>query len=171
MYTVSVATPEDIPVLLELVNSAYRGEPSRKGWTTEADLIAGDIRTSTEDLAKLMARPGAVILKTCAENGALGACVFLEKHDNRLYLGMFSVSPELQGQGIGKILLYGAEEQARTFECTSIYMQVISLRHELIAWYERHGYRNTGEYRPFDAPLEFGVPRQPLEFVILEKVI
>jgi hypothetical protein len=50
-------------------------------------------------------------------------------------------------------------------------MQVISLRDELIAWYERHGYHNTGERRPFDGPLKFGVPRQDLEFVILEKVL
>jgi hypothetical protein len=94
------ATLHDIPALLRLINSAYRGEPSRQGWTTEADLISGDIRTDAADLAELLARPDAVIFKATTETGLLGGCVFLEKRSHRLYLGMLSVLPELQGHGI-----------------------------------------------------------------------
>jgi len=169
MYATSTASNRDIPELLPLINRAYRGEPSRAGWTTEADFLSGDIRTDTADLAQLMARPEAVFLKACDASGVIGGCVFLEKRDGRLYLGMLSVEPGLQGQGIGKLLLRGAEDVARQLACPSIYMQVIALRTELIAWYERHGYRTTGERRPFDAPLRFGAPLVPLEFVLLEK--
>ncbi|MBL7798411.1 MAG: GNAT family N-acetyltransferase [Saprospiraceae bacterium] len=167
----TTATPSDIPTLLQLVNSAYRGEPSRRGWTTEADLLAGDIRTDADDLAALMARPDAVILKAADEAGNLSGCVFLEKRGNRLYLGMLSVWPELQGQGIGKILLQAAEERARRLGCRAVYMRVLTPRHELLAWYERHGYRPTGEYEPYNAPPQYGVPQQALEFAILEKVL
>jgi len=163
------ATPHDIPALLRLINSAYRGESSRQGWTTEANFISGDIRTDAADLAELLARPDAVILKATTETGLLGGCVFLEKRDNRLYLGMLSVLPELQGHGIGKILLHSAEDRARQLGCASIFMQVVSLRHELLAWYARHGYLPTGARKPFDAPPEFGTPLRPLEFVVLEK--
>ncbi len=171
MFTTATARPEDIPALLQLINSAYRGEPSRKGWTTEADFLAGDIRTDAENLAELMARPGAVFLKVFDAAGTIGGCVFLEKHEAQRYLCMLSVGPELQGNGIGKILLKGAEDQARKMACKSIYMQVISLRDELIDWYLRHGYQRTGERRPFISPEKFGVPTRPLEFVVLERYL
>ncbi|MCB0535875.1 MAG: GNAT family N-acetyltransferase, partial [Saprospiraceae bacterium] len=167
MYNTTIASPSDIPELLPLINSAYRGEASRQGWTTEADFIAGDLRTDADDLARLMARPGAVFLVARDTAGPIGGCVFLEKRGARLYLGMLSVAPELQGQGIGKVLLRGADLYAQQAECQAIFMRVISLRVELIAWYERHGYRNTGATEPFESPEKFGVPVQPLEFVIL----
>lgn len=166
----SVASATDLPELLALINRAYRGDASRQGWTTEADFLAGDIRSDPEDLAEHFNRSGAVFLKVSDDN-AIRGCVFLEKHQERLYLGMLSVSPELQGHGIGKILLRGAEEQSRNQGCHSVYMQVISLREELIAWYRRHGYELTGARKPFLSPHKFGVPQVPLEFVILEKKV
>ncbi|MBK6930885.1 MAG: GNAT family N-acetyltransferase [Saprospirales bacterium] len=167
----SIAAPADIQEMLRLINRAYRGEPSRAGWTTEADYLAGDIRSDPDDLAEHMNRPAAVFLKVDDGTGAIAGCVFLEKHAARLYLGMLSVWPEMQNRGIGKLLLDGAEAQARAFGCSSIYMQVISLRTELLEWYERHGYSPTGERKPFVSPLKFGVPQVPLEFVILEKML
>ncbi|MEQ1744371.1 MAG: GNAT family N-acetyltransferase [Saprospiraceae bacterium] len=172
MLTFTIATPDDIPQLLPLVNSAYRGDPSRVGWTTEADFLSGDIRTDAEDMAVLMARPTAVILKASDEAGSVQGCVFLEKSDNnRLYLGMLSVWPERQGQGIGKVLLLKAEERARALGCSAIAMRVLSPRHELLAWYERHGYQPTGAREPYTAPPKYGVPVQALDFVVLEKII
>lgn len=171
MYNTSIASPADIPELLPLINRAYRGEASRQGWTTEADFIAGELRTDADDLARLMARPGAVFLIARDTSGATGGCVFLEKRRARLYLGMLSVAPELQGHGIGKLLLQSAELHARQTGCQAVFMRVISLRVELIDWYVRHGYRNTGATEPFESPEKFGVPVQPLEFVILEKIL
>ncbi len=171
MYKTTIADPSDIPELLPLINKAYRGDASRQGWTTEADFIAGELRTDADDLARLMARPGAVFLKASDAAGTIGGCVFLEKRDAGLYLGMLSVAPELQGHGIGKLLLQGAEMHARHVGCRVVFMRVISLRAELIDWYVRHGYRNTGVLEPFESPEKFGVPKQPLEFVILEKTL
>jgi len=165
----TIATPHDIPALLPLVNSAYRGEASRRGWTTEADFLTGDLRTDADDMAALMARPDAVILQATDPDGNLVGCVFLEKRGDRLYLGMLSVWPELQGQGIGKALLQGAEQRAATLGCPAIFMRVLSPRHELFAWYERHGYHPTGEREPYNAPPKYGVPQVPLDFVVLEK--
>lgn len=171
MLTTSPATVADIPALVHLVNQAYRGEPSRQGWTTEADLLKGDLRTDENDLTKLLERPQAVVLKASDEADVISGCVFLEKREERLYLGMLSVSPEKQAHGIGKQLLAAAAEHARAQGCSSIYMRVLSKRHELIGWYERHGYHSTGETAPYDAPSKYGVPTQPLEFVIMEKVV
>jgi ribosomal protein S18 acetylase RimI-like enzyme len=165
---ISEATPKDIYALSQLVNSAYRGEGSKQGWTTEADLLDG-IRTDEHGIEAMIAKPGAAVLKYEQENVLYG-CVYLEKQANEVYLGMLTVAPHLQNSGIGKQLLAAAESYARTHQCSSIVMSVISVRSELIQWYERHGYRKTGETKPFPMhDQRFGIPKQHLEFLILEK--
>src|SRR5262245_54998377 len=128
----------DIPELTMLINSAYRGDVSRRGWTTEADLLDGDLRTDQQSLSQLLRNPNAVILKFVDDYYITG-CVYLEEQGTSLYLGMLSVSPTVQAQGIGKKLLNAAEQHARQQGCEFITMTVISLRRELIDWYERHG--------------------------------
>ncbi|TNE59252.1 MAG: N-acetyltransferase [Bacteroidetes bacterium] len=167
----SYATPDHIPELLSIINPAYRGAPSRLGWTTEADFIDGKLRTDAADLDRLFNTPGAVFLQVRDAKDVICGCVYLERQDRGMYLGMLSVLPGLQNQGFGKCLLDGAEAHARKEGCSHIFMQVISLRSELIAWYERHGYAQTGEHKPFHSPTAFGIPKMPLEFVILEKAI
>lgn len=168
---ISIAGTNDRPALVVLMDNAYRGESSKKGWTTEAHLLQGDKRTDDATVSKLMLTPGAVFLKYTNDENIIEGCVFLHQKGNKLYLGMLSVSPLVQAKGIGKKLMAAAEEHARKQNCISIYMHVISLRHELIAWYERHGYHNTGEKIPFPIDERFGIPTQPLEFVVLEKMI
>ncbi|MCB0527325.1 MAG: GNAT family N-acetyltransferase [Saprospiraceae bacterium] len=171
MTRISPATADDIPQLLTLINRAYRGEVSRQGWTTEADFLMGDLRTDADDLFALMQREHAVILKANTESGALTGCVFLEKRAGRLYLGMLSVDPALQAAGLGKQLLGAAEDHARNTGCRSVYFRVLSKRYQLIAWYERRGYALTGDTEPFDAPMKFGEPTEPLVFAIMEKPV
>lgn len=166
-----VATAADMPVLISLLNSAYRGEESKQGWTHEADLIAGEVRITQDILQDVMNRPGSVLLKYIDEEQNIIGCVNLQKHDRGIYLGMFSVSPKLQGGGIGKKLLMAAEEYARFLSCTSIYMHVVSLRTELIDWYKRHGYVETGETKPFTEDGITGKHMQQLEFMVLEKTL
>lgn len=127
------AVQSDIPDLVLLINSAYRGEVSKKGWTTEANLISGDIRTDKSQMEEQMKAPGAVFLVYQNEVGTLEGSVFLHKKGDKLYLGMLSVLPELQAKGIGKKLMSAAEAYAMQENCNSIYMRVISERHELIS--------------------------------------
>ncbi|MEP7164443.1 MAG: GNAT family N-acetyltransferase [Ferruginibacter sp.] len=161
---------DDMLGLVDLVNSAYRGEDSKKGWTSEADLIEGSLRTDLPALIKILQKPGAAIL-TCSDDKTLLGCVYLQQEGTGLYLGMLSVSPAAQGMGIGKKLLTASEKHARNLDCNNIFMTVIDVRHELIAWYERHGYTRTGQTKPFDAEESFGVPKQPLQFIVLKKAI
>ena len=167
--SISPATVDDIPALNQLVNSAYRGDSSRKGWTTEADLLGG-IRTSEETLREMFANPAASILKYL-KDGQLVGCVYLEHKGDNLYLGMLTVSPELQTAGIGRQLLEAGEQYARDRHCRAVTMTVIPQRHELLAWYERRGYVQTGETRPFPATdPRFGLPRRDdLAFIVLER--
>lgn len=164
-----IATVDDIPVLITLLNSAYRGEESKQGWTHESNLIAGDVRITEETLLDVMKRPDSVLLKYIDEEQKIIGCVNLQKHDDRIYLGMFSVSPKLQGGGIGKKLLNAAEEYTHHLHCRSIYMHVVSLRSELIDWYKRHGYAETGETKPFTEDGVTGRHLQPLKFMVLKK--
>lgn len=166
---ISKATITDVPELINLVNSAYRGESSKKGWTNESHLLDGT-RIDEETCASYFVDPNITILKyTDAENKIIG-CVHLEKQVDKLYLGMLTVLPELQNSGIGKQLLQAAEKHARQLNCQTIIMSVISIRHELIAYYERKGYVATGKSFPFPVEHEqFGKPKRALELMMLEK--
>ena len=164
------AKTEDIPRLVDLLNSGYRGESSKKGWTTEAALLEGEVRTDASTILSLMQNPAATFLKYIDQD-ELQACVFLEKKDNKLYLGMLCVSPDIQAKGIGRQLMTAAVSYAKEQHCSAIFMKVISVRNELIAWYERQGYARTGNTEPFPDDNRFGIPTQPLEFIIMEKEI
>jgi ribosomal protein S18 acetylase RimI-like enzyme len=165
---IEIATIEDVKALNNLVQSAYRGESSKKGWTSEADLLGG-IRTTEKGLLETIQTPKTSIFMYSEDDKILG-CVMLAEKENALYLGMLTVSPDLQGGGIGKKLLKYAEIFAQENGLNKIEMTVISVRSELIAWYERNGYTKTGETKPFpmDDP-NFGEPKQHLEFIVMEK--
>ena len=164
------ATVNDIPELVQLINSAYRGESSKKGWTTEADLLDG-ARISIDSLASMLEKPGVTMLLYCNEINSIEGCMYLQQQDNKLYLGLLTVAPQLQAKGIGKQLLTAAENHAHAVQCTVITMTVISIRRELVAWYERHGYQPTGETKPLPADSAVGLPRQALELIVMEKTI
>ena len=168
---ITVATANDIAAITSLLNSAYRGEGSKQGWTTEAHLIAGEVRTDETNVQEVMEQPGSVMLKYIDDDQVLSGCVNLQQHDGRIYLGMLSVAPHLQGAGIGKQLLKAAEEYALHRHCTAVYMTVISVRTELINWYQRYGYTDTGERKPFKEDGVSGKHLQPLEFMVMEKVL
>ncbi len=166
---ISFAVEADIHLLTKLLNNAYRGDVSRQGWTTEAELIGGETRTVEEEVRQLILQPDSVFLKYTAGN-MLG-CVNLQQQGDRLYLGMLSVRPDQQNAGIGKKLLQASDEYARSLGCRSVYMTVISARKELIAWYVRHGFEDTGIRKPFIEDAVSGRHLQPLEFAVLEKVL
>lgn len=167
---ITKASLKDVPSLNTLINSAYRGESSKKGWTTEANILEG-LRTTEEELTTTILNPKNTILKFTENNQVIG-CVLLVEKEQQLYLGMLTVSPELQNGGVGKKLLLNAEIHAQALELPKIVMTVISVREELIAWYKRNGYEDTGAREPFPASnVHIPIARKPLEFIILEKRI
>lgn len=170
-----VATPEDAAPLQAFVKSAYRGEKSRRGWTTEADLVTDD-RVDVEGIMAKITTPDSVILIATdgdGEDGALVACCEVVKRKSDLaYFGMFAVDPYLQGCGVGRQVLAHAEEYCLwAWGIRKVEMSVIWTREELISWYMRRGYQKTGESRPFPyGQLINGVAlRDDLYFDILEK--
>jgi GNAT superfamily N-acetyltransferase len=167
------AQPSDLPALHALIEGAYRSDSAKMGWTHEADLLGGQ-RTDMEALEAMIADPAQAIL-ILRDGDDIDACAALADHGGGLaYLGMFTVAPARQATGIGRLLLAATEEHAATlFGATRVEMTVISQRTELIAWYERRGYRLSGERRPFPATdPRFGRPkRDDLEFVVLERTL
>ena len=168
--SITKATIADIPALTALINAAYRGETSLKGWTTEAHMIDGQ-RIGADDLAGQLADPDAAILKHTEDDGTVTGCVYLKNQGDKVYLGTLSVSPLLQAQGIGRKLLTAGEDYVKSLGIHTIVMTVITIRHELIAWYERRGYQKTGEIVPLDIPEKFGVLKQALDMYKLEKEV
>jgi ribosomal protein S18 acetylase RimI-like enzyme len=165
------AHADDIPAIVALVESAYRGESSRAGWTTEAHLLDGQ-RTDAEAISTVLAGRGSAMLLAEADGHLVGCCQLEQRPRAEAYFGMFAVRPGRQGQGWGRQILAEAEHLARDeWSATTMVLSVLAQRPDLMAWYERRGYRRTGETRPFPYGNErFGVPKRPdLSFAVLAK--
>jgi GNAT superfamily N-acetyltransferase len=165
------AVAPDAGVVADLVNSAYRGDSSRAGWTTEADLLEGR-RTNETEIRRLIEANGSIVL-LCLQGEEIIGSVHLKIQDEGAYLGLLVVKPGLQGLGIGKRFMEAAEDVVRReWAATKMTMTVISVRHELIAFYERRGYLRTGRLIPFpsDAGLSVALV-EGLEFEELEKTL
>lgn len=168
------ADESDASAIADLVESGYRGERSRAGWTTEADLLDGQ-RIDVAGVLAVIRDPASRVLlaERDSEVGAeLVGCAQLERKPGYVYFGMFSVRPGLQNGGLGRAVLAEAERIAReAWALREVRMSVITQRGELIAWYERRGYMRTGEYLPFPYGDErFGKPRrEDLRFEVLRK--
>ena len=161
----------DVPALDSLVQAAYRGEASREGWTTEADLLGGQ-RTDPEALMLIIEGDASRIVIAEDDGVVVGCCQLERREGEAAYLGMLAVWPSLQARGVGRAVVAEGERVARSeWAAERVQMTVIRQRTELIAWYERLGYQRTGETRPFPYGDErFGLPNvDDLEFVVLEK--
>ena len=165
-----VALPADAPNIVALVESAYRGDASRVGWTTEADILGGQ-RTDQDEVSSIIGDSSARILLAHSGLELLG-CVMLRDEPSSSYIGMLAIRPDCQASGVGRKLLAEAERFATMEFCaTMARMTVIIQREELIQWYERRGYHRTDrrEAFPYGNP-RFGLPKRPdLEFLVLEK--
>ncbi len=166
------AAETDVPAIVALVESAYRGDISRKGWTTEADLLDGQ-RVDAQAIMQELARPRSRVLMA-RRGDELLACAHVAVEKDSGCFGMFAVRPDLQGAGVGKRVLAEAERIAREeWGMARMCMTVIDVRDELIAFYERRGYRRTGIRKPFPyGDPRFGLPRRDdLRFEVLEKAL
>ena len=171
MISFRTAVSSDAEALVPFVNGGYRGESSKRGWTTEADILGGQ-RTDLEKMREMIGAKDARVELALAEDGALIGCVHLKKEpDGSCYLGMLTVDPARQAESIGKRILEHADGVARAWGCRRMRMTVISVRAELVSYYERRGYARTGVSEPFpeDDP-RFGLPKvRGLTFVELVK--
>lgn len=170
--TFRTATPADVPALEALIESAYRGDESRKGWTTEADLLSGH-RLGPGALATIVAAPSERMLVAERRGELAGCCQLAQRPGATAYFGMLAVRPVGQGSGIGRALVGEAERIGREeWSARLMTLQVISVRHELIAWYRRLGYHPTGERLPFRYDDPWDRPIRPgLEFMVLAKLL
>lgn len=165
-FPVRFASATDIQALDSLINGAYRGERAKRGWTHEADLLAGyGNRIDAVELAETLADPAARILVAHHEKELVG-CILVRDLGARLaYFGLLAIAPERQASGLAKLLLSAAEASARdVFGADRVEGTVVHTRAELIAYYERRGFARSGECRPFPIPVT-----PPLELVVMTK--
>jgi len=165
----------DAEAIVQLINSAYRGNSSRKGWTTEADLLDG-LRTTNAEVGRIIRREDAfmligvlnneIIASICCEWQAIAG-------NNTAHFGMIAVKPSLQNKGYGKQVIAAAEALTRReWRVVGFTMTVISIRHELIAFYEKLGYQRTGEFKDFPVKPELWQPKvEGLNLQYLAKLV
>jgi GNAT superfamily N-acetyltransferase len=149
--TVRQATPSDAAGLADLVNAAF---------AIEEFFVDGD-RTNAAEIAEMMTAGMFLVLDRA--DGGLAAAVYVER---RGYFGMLSVSPELQGHGLGKRLVRVAEALCEAAGCATMSIRIINLREELARWYRSLGYRETGV-----APYTHRALKRPAHFVEMQRAI
>lgn len=160
---------KDSASIASLINSAYRGESSRAGWTTEADLIDG-LRTTTQEIAAIIQAEHTFILLGVLHDEII-ATTCCHYHEGAAHLGMIAVKPKLQNKGYGKEMITAAEAMTkREWGVKNFQMNVITVRESLIAFYERQGYQRTGLIKDFPAESDlWQVKVSGLQFTLLEK--
>ncbi len=164
--TTRIAQPSDAPAVRALIESGYRGESARAGWTNEADLLEGD-RTTPAEIAAMIAAPEKRVLLAEQDGALVGTVTITDLGHGLAYMGLLCISPTLQAGGLGRALVGEVEQLAvREFGADRMELIVVDVRAELIAWYERRGYVRTGELRPFPLPLDV-----PYQMVVLERLI
>ncbi len=164
---ITKAGKEDSAAIIRLINEAYRGEPVKKGWTSEGAFLEGE-RITESGMKDLLNREDTDNFKCTNDNGDIVGFVSLQKRESFIYLSFLTVSPEAQATGIGRQLLAFGETYALANHKPSILITVVNIRHELIAWYERRGYQLTGRVFPF--PAQGGKPNQPINLVEMKKM-
>ncbi len=168
-FIIAPATVSDVPQLCRVINAAYRAEGGLTGWTHEVELFGYVPRMDEARLGDLMKTGSSTFYKCVDQRGALIGSVHLERQGSRMYLGLLSVLPTIQNQGIGKLLVEAGEAYAVAQGSSAMKMTVISRRSELIAWYERLGYQRTGEIMPFPKAERTRATPPDLHFIVLEK--
>jgi ribosomal protein S18 acetylase RimI-like enzyme len=159
MFNMQKAKLKDIEKLVHLVESVYRGESSRSGWTTEADLLDGQ-RVDVSMLVDILKDSSSELFIYC-DDGKIQACVHLQRQGAVAHLGMLSVSTSLQGKSIGKKILGFCEEYSKKqWQAQKVLIEVLDGRPELLSWYERRGFRKTGNTIPFPEDNRFGIPKK-----------
>ena len=165
--TIRTADPHESHALASLINAAF---------VVEAFFKVGD-RTSPEEVASLMRAGGEFLVleglprrsgeaaKAGTGTGTLQGCVYLKRAGDRCYLGMLSIEPSKQRQGLGLRLVAAAEAHARDHGCRFMDMHIVNLREELFPYYRRLGYAETGTL-PFSDPKE---ATRPCFFIAMSK--
>jgi len=170
--TFRFAEPPDVAAVVALVESAYRGETSRVGWTTEADLLEGQ-RTDQVAVAELIHSEASHILLVERDADLVACCHLARSRPDTVYLGLFAVRPGAQGGGLGTSVVVEAGRLAAEWGASLLRMTVINRRLDLLAWYGRLGFVLTGEVEPFPyGDKRFGIPTRPdLELVVLQRPV
>lgn len=155
--------------LAQLVNFAYRGELRFGNWTTEHHLIQGPRTDEAEVRALIEAEDSLLLL--CLQGGDVVGSVYLQQNHEAAYLGMLVIRPDLQGQNLGKQLIVAAERFVQQeWGVRKMEMTVLTIRTELMAFYERRGYRRTGIIKPFPTDRHAEIMLvEGLAFEVLEK--
>lgn len=169
-YRFAFATLADVAALADLIERAYRGPVAAKGWTNESEILTGP-RSSPEEVESIIRDPNSRLLVAFDGDRPVGSAL-LKKHGDGAYFGMFAIDPDTQGGGLGKLMMARCEAAVRElWNAAYLQLSVISLRHELIAWYERRGFVQTGEQEPFPFDTATGALRTDFHLTVLRKAL
>lgn len=141
---IRAAKVADIRAIVAVVNAAFAIETFVEG-----------ARTDEADILERMRRGDLVVAED--DGGDVVACVHIERRDEHGFFSMLAVAPTRQGVGLGRMMVAHVEDQCRRLGCRDLTITVLSLRRELLPFYQKQGYVQTGT-QPFHTaqPLKDG---------------
>lgn len=149
------AAIEDAPHIVTVVNSAYRPAPGEEGWTHESALVTG----SRIDLEQVYQAIESSTVLVAFYGFQLVGCVQIQAKGIESFIGMLAVLPSNQTAGLGKKLLAEAESYAQShLSAQRLVLLVVTDRRELIDFYVRRGYEETGEFVAYPTNSGVGKP-------------
>lgn len=154
--SVRPAGTEDAREIAVLINTAFQ---------VEKFFVDGD-RITEEEVRQLI-DSGCFLVAEDAAGDAEGmtGCVYVESDGEHGYLGLLSIWPARQREGLGRRLVAAAEDHARQSGCKIMDLQIVNLRTELPPFYRKLGYDETGT-APFPADV---TTKQPCHFIKMSK--
>ena len=170
----TAAAAGELPTVVALINRAYRGRGTARGWNGEVAYIEGDRTSEARLREELAGATGASLLLWRRADGSLRGCVWLAPEaEGAWHLGSLAVDPGEQGAGLGRRLLRAAEDHVHALGGREVRIRVVNVRSALLAWYARRGYAVTGEIEafPYDDDRVGRPLRDDLSLVVLRKAL
>jgi predicted N-acetyltransferase YhbS len=150
--SIRAAQMTDAGEIAALINTAFQVEK----------FFIDEDRITEPEVCRLIDR-GCFLM--ALDTGGLVGCVYVEAGADRAYLGLLSVSPSRQRRGVGRLLMFAAEQHARNAGCKFVDLRVVNLRTELPIYYANLGYKASRvEPFPGDVPAKL-----PCHFIVMTK--
>jgi ribosomal protein S18 acetylase RimI-like enzyme len=147
-----------------LVIEALAGE--EQNWSGKPHFHPEDA-VSVEELQALIAAPRSRLLAAFDGDEIVGCVLVTRNAGGRSTLGLLGVDQHSRRRGLGAKLILAAETIAvETFGSDQIELCVLDGRARLMAYYEKQGFRRTGERRSIRRRLH-----TEMEFVVMGKML
>jgi ribosomal protein S18 acetylase RimI-like enzyme len=132
--------PADFRLLAQLADTIWRAHYTKIIGSAQVDYMLAD-RYTSEKLRLYLDADDRWLMLLRLDSRAVGYCSYaLTKNPGEMKLEQLYLLQELQGQGLGRMMLRHVEEQARARGCRTLALQVNKQNDIAVAFYRKAGF-------------------------------